>query len=97
MKIKRISIKDQFADDRITRVAGEKLRHVILEADGNGEKIEIDFSDVVIASTSFLDEGIAKLALEGWSKEKIDEQVHLKKIHRLDLKVLNQIRKSRGT
>ena len=91
-----INIKKDFKDDWITRVAGEKLRHMILEATQNGKKVEIDFIDVVIASTSFFDEGFGKLTEYGWTKESFDSNISLKNIHDRDLNLLREMCKNRG-
>lgn len=93
---KTIIIKNDFKDDYITRESGEKLRLIILENHKKNIITEIDFSDVIIASTSFFDESIAKLALEKWTKEQLDTFVILKDINPLDLNVLNKIRAFRN-
>lgn len=95
-KMRRILIKKEFAQDRISRAAGERLRLQILEAAQKNQTVEIDFKDTVIASTSFFDESIAKLAEEGWDDAKLGELVKLVGLHRLDLKVLDQVCKYRG-
>lgn len=83
----RINIGQKFADDFISREAGEKLRNLILETAEDGDSIEIDFGGKIIASTSFFDEGFAKLAEYGWTKEKL-LSIRLKNINERDLKVL---------
>jgi hypothetical protein len=89
--MRNINIKKEFPTDHITRAAGERLRELILEADANGESVTIDFSGVTIASTSFLDEGLAKLADLGWSAEKVAKQVSLKNLNPLDKRVLLKV------
>ncbi|MBI5299804.1 MAG: STAS-like domain-containing protein [Deltaproteobacteria bacterium] len=91
-----ISIKNDFSGDYITRVAGEKLRKIILEADLKNQKIEINFSGVTIASTSFFDEGFAKLNDSGWTMEKLKTQIILKNIKPKDHYVLLEMCKNRG-
>lgn len=95
-EVKQIIIKHEFPQDYITRVAGERLRNTILESRKMGEPIEIDFSGLKIASTSFFDEAIAKLADEGWDEKSFSEFIKIKGIHRLDLKVLKQVCEYRG-
>ena len=95
MKTSTVIIKKDFKEDYISREAGEKLRLMILENYKNNIITEIDFTDVIIASTSFFDESIAKLALEEWSKEQVDTFVLFKNINKLDLDVLNKIREYR--
>jgi hypothetical protein len=92
----KISIKETFKDDYISRVAGEKLRHAIEEAYQNNESIELDFSNVTIASTSFFDEGIAKLALEGWDRAQFNDRVTLRGMNARDQKVMEKMCEFRG-
>lgn len=88
-----ILIKEEFKDDFTTRVAGERLRKLILSAD---EAITLDFSDLKIASASFFDEGLAKLVEEGWKKVNFEEKLILKNIYKMDLKLLVSTCKVRG-
>ncbi|MEK6704548.1 MAG: DUF4325 domain-containing protein [Bdellovibrionota bacterium] len=68
--MKKIKIKEEYKEDYITRAAGERLRTAILDARQNGEDcIWLDFGGVIIGSTSFFDEAIAKLGEEGWDSE----------------------------
>jgi hypothetical protein len=62
----------------------------------NGKKVEIDFSDVIIASTSFFDEGFGKLTEHGWTKNTFDSLISLKNINDRDLSVLREMCKNRG-
>lgn len=86
----RIDIPSTFPEDRVSRTSGERLRSLIIESASKGP-VTIDFQGVRIASTSFLDEGIAKLADEGWSFEKARKEVLLKGIDSFDLQILNQL------
>jgi len=92
----KINIKAKFKDDWMTRIAGERLRNMILKAAEGGNKVEIDFSDIVIASTSFFDEGFGKLNEFGWTKAKFDSLISLKNINKRDLAVLTEMCKNRG-
>lgn len=91
-----INIKKEFAGDWISREAGERLRKMIVERMGKNKKLEIDFSNVVIASTSFFDEGIAKLSEEGWTKEDLHSHIRFKNLHYKDRAVLDELCKNRG-
>jgi hypothetical protein len=93
--MKTIIIKNEFSDDNITRAAGERLRHIILDATRDNGQIEIDFSDTVIASTSFFDEGFAKLAEHGWTEEMLLSRITLKNIHHKDEEILREMFKNR--
>jgi hypothetical protein len=89
-----ILVKEIFKDDYLTRVAGEKLRNIILENFKKNIKTRLDFSDLIIASVSFFDEGIAKLKKqEKWTIEKINGFVILKNINKNDNKVLQGLLK----
>ncbi len=86
----------EFKQDYISPAAGEKLRTRILDARQSGEKVVIDFSGVVIASTSFFDEGFAKLAEHGWSKDMFDSFLELRGLNHLDRKVFDEMCRNRG-
>ncbi len=87
----RIHIPTEFADDRVTRPAGERLRQLILAQASDNTPLEIDFDNVVIASTSFFDEGFAKLGLEGWSRAQFESRLVLVAMNRFDRRVLERV------
>jgi len=93
--MKKITIKNEFSNDNITRVAGERLRHMILDATKEGASIEIDFSGTMIASTSFFDEGFGKLTQHGWTEETLSSKIVLKDIHHKDEEILREMFKNR--
>lgn len=88
-----INIREEFKEDYTTRIAGERLRNMILNSK---EKIILNFSEIKIASASFFDEGIAKLALEGWTTQKLRELVAFEHLYSMDQKLLEQVCKARG-
>lgn len=88
-----IKIKEHFIDDYTSREAGEKLRQLILH---NPKPIEIDFSELKIASASFFDEGLAKLAQEGWDSKMFNASLRLIGLFTLDAKLLIQTCHHRG-
>jgi len=92
----KINIKKDFSDDWITRKAGERLRNMILESDKKGEVVEICFEKMTLASTSFFDEGFAKLADEGWSLHDLKSKIKFIDIDERDWKVLTEMCKHRG-
>lgn len=94
--MKKIKIKKDFKDDYITRAAGERLRLLIETVAIQNEKMEIDFGGIVIASTSFFDEGFAKLALIGWDKKKMARHVVLKNLNPRDAQVMEKMCEFRG-
>lgn len=94
--MKIIQIKKEFRNDYISREAGERLRQMILQVIKNKETVEIDFGGLLVASTSFFDEGFAKLALEGWSKENFDSHIQLKGVNPKDHEILKKLCLNRG-
>lgn len=92
----KVSIKKEFSDDYISRTAGERLREMILAAAKKSEVIEIDFSEITIASTSFFDEAFGKLAQEGWDQQKFNSSVKLKNIKSRDEDLLRSLGEYRG-
>lgn len=91
----KISIKKDFSDDAVTREAGERLRKRIADILRSGEKLDLDFSGCLIASTSFFDEGIAKLADEGFQSDTILRLLTITHIHPRDLELLDDLCKRR--
>lgn len=94
--MRKIVIKDEFSEDNITREAGEKLRNMILDATKEGGSVEIDFSGIAIASTSFFDEGFAKLTQHGWTEETLSSRIVLKDIHHKDEEILKEMFNNRA-
>ena len=90
---KTIVIKEKFANDYTTRQAGERLKSIIMESSG---KIELDFIELKVASTSFFDEAIGKLSEEGNSGKEILKKIVISHIHELDYELLSQVCQSRG-
>lgn len=89
--MKKIIIKNEFKDDYISRAAGEKLRLMIEDCVSQNKSIELDFTDVTIASTSFFDEGIAKLALNGWDSKRLHQFIKFKNLNPRDFKVMDKM------
>lgn len=89
--MKKTVIREMFKDDYISRVAGEKLRLLIEAACQAGEKIDIDFAGVIVASTSFFDEGIAKLAESGWDKKRLEQFVTFTHLDPRDREVMEKM------
>jgi len=98
-KMKTIQIKKDFASDYISRVAGERLREIILKESSIKTPLTLNFKDLKIASTSFFDEAFAKLTDEGWDWKDLLKRVHLKNIYKKDLELLSYMctqRKMKG-
>lgn len=89
----KILIQKEFRDDFTTRVAGERLREMII---GTDEKITLDFKNLKVASASFFDEGLAKLSEEGWDSKKAKTQLKFKNMFDRDKELLRSVCSSRG-
>lgn len=96
MKKNKINIKSVFKDDYITRAAGERLRNMILKSISENKKVELDFTDLMIASTSFFDEAIAKLIDHGWNRDQLIENILFKNLHPKDKMVMEKMCLYRG-
>jgi hypothetical protein len=92
----KITIREEFKKDYISREAGEELRKKIISAIENQEMLVLDFSELVVASTSFFDEGIAKLVEDKINPDQFKEFVTIKDLNRNDQKVLDQVTQYRG-
>lgn len=91
-----ILIREFFKDDYISRQAGEKLRFMIVNAIKSKKKLVLDFNDLIVASTSFFDEGFAKLVDEKINVKDFIDYVVLKDLNKNDFKVLKQVSDYRG-
>ena len=90
----KINLKDKYEKKTITRKDGEQISKMILEAWDNQDKITIDFSNILIASVSFLDEAFGKLAFE-YPKEDLTKKLAFKNLEQYDRALLNDILISR--
>ena len=88
---KRIDIRKEFAEDWLTREAGERLREMILAATKGSKRVELDFGKAIIASTSFFDEGIAKLADHGWTWRLLDKKIAFLNMHPRDRETMKTL------
>ena len=91
----RIAVADVCGGDLVYRVEGARLRAAIEAAWPSGETIEIDFANLRIASASFLDEGVAQMALER-PLDEIRARLSVVNITAPDRRLLNQLLASRG-
>lgn len=94
--MRTISIKQSFADDHISRAAGERLRLMLEAAHRAGETIELDFTGLKVGSTSFFDEGLAKLNDAGWDRQRLEQVVQFKGLYHGDRKILETVCTLRG-
>lgn len=91
----KIIIRDSFKEDYISRQAGEKLRLMIIQAIKEKSELILDFDKLVVASTSFFDEGIAKLVDTEVTTEQFLKFIKLINLNKNDSKVLKQVNEYR--
>ena len=91
----RISITVVCGEDLVYRTDGARLRAAIDAAWNAGETVEVDFANLRIASASFLDEGIAHIALVR-SLEEIRTRLRVVNITAPDRRLLNDLLGSRA-
>ena len=78
----------------ITRQDGELIYNIISEAWNNENKIVVDFSNILIASVSFLDEAFGKLAFDH-SLDNLKNRLSFENMEHYDRALLNDILISR--
>jgi hypothetical protein len=78
----------------VTRDDGEKLNKILGEKWDEASSFDIDFNNVLVASVSFMDEAIGKLALK-YTKEDLKKKIKVKNILDYDRALLNDILQSR--
>ncbi len=89
-----IVLKDACGKQTITREDGQIVNDMIINAWANENKIKIDFSNILIASVSFLDEAFGKLAFY-FSKEVLQNKLSFENMEEFDRALLNDIFMSR--
>lgn len=91
----RIAITDICGGDLVYRTEGARLRAAIEAAWASPGPIEVDFANLRIASASFLDEGIAHIALDR-SVDEIRARLSVVNITAPDRRLLNDLLASRA-
>lgn len=89
-----INLKEKCVKRTITRKDGELIYKLISEAWNREKKIIIDFSYILIASVSFLDEAFGKLAFDH-SLEELKQRLAFENMEDYDRALLNDILISR--
>lgn len=89
-----IDLKKECGKKTITRQDGDAINKMILEAWDKEEKITINFSNILIASVSFLDEAFGQLTFEH-PKKKLMEKLFFNNMQEYDRALLNDILISR--
>lgn len=89
-----IKIKQICKKNLVTREDGMVIHNLILDKWNKFDQIEIDFGNILIASVSFLDEALGKLASD-LDVNEIRRKIHLKNIQDFDRNLVNTISISR--
>jgi hypothetical protein len=93
--VPRLEVEAICGATRVSRADGAKLRRAIESAWDAGETIEVDFGGSVIASVSFLDEGIGLLARR-FPLEVLKRRLRMIRLSEPDRALLNSILVSRA-
>lgn len=90
----RINLKEKCEKRTVTREDGELIYKLISDAWNKTEKVTVDFSNILIASVSFLDESFGKLAFEH-NLEELKQKLSFENMEKYDRALLNDILISR--
>lgn len=88
--MRHLRVGDVCPESRVFRVDGQHLRAAIESAWAEDSPVELDFDNELIASISFLDEGIAALFVD-YDAEGIRERLHITNLTASDRKMLNEL------
>jgi hypothetical protein len=91
----KIRVRDVCKESRVFREDGVRLRHAIEEGWLRADTVEVDFEQIRIASASFLDEGIAVLALR-LSLDEIKRKLRVVNLTEPDRRLLNELTLARA-
>ena len=89
-----INLKERCGKQTITREDGEQINKLIVDAWDRESKITIDFSNILIASVSFLDEAFGKLTFN-YAKDHLKQKLSFDNLEAYDRALLNDIILSR--
>ena len=92
--MKIINLKRECGKKTITRKDGEHIKFLITDSWEKEKKITIDFSNLLVASVSFIDEAFGKLAFN-FRKEELTQKLSFENIKDYDKALLNDILISR--
>ena len=90
----KINLKKERGTQTITREDGLVIAKKLMKAIEEGDKVVIDFDNILIASVSFFDEAFGKLAFK-YSRETLVKKLSFKNIEEYDRALLNDILISR--
>jgi len=90
----KINLKEICGKQTITRKDGQIINDMIVDAWEKEDKITIEFSNILIASVSFLDEAFGKLAFK-YPKDILVKKLSFENMEEYDRALLNDILISR--
>jgi hypothetical protein len=90
----KINIKDIAGKNTVTRENGERIYSIVREQWEKEDRIILDFTSLVIASVSFMDEAFGQLALD-YSREELQKKLQFKNMDENDRALLNSVILSR--
>lgn len=90
----RINVNKEYGKQTVSREDGRIVAERLICALDKEDRIEIDFSNILIASVSFFDEAFGKLAFE-YPKEVLATKLVFENIEPFDKALLNDILISR--
>lgn len=93
--VTKIKVSDICGTHTLTRADGKLLNNLIVGHWVKSNVIEIDFSNAIVASVSFLDEAIGQL-IARFSRKDISAKLKLIRISQFDKKLLNDIVSARS-
>ena len=93
--VTKIKVSDICGTHTLTRADGKLLNNLIVGHWAKSNVIEIDFSNAIVASVSFLDEAIGQLVAR-FSRKDISAKLKLARISQFDKKLLNDIVSARS-
>ena len=90
----RINLKNEYGKQTVSREDGKIFADRLIKEMETADKIEIDFSNILIASVSFFDEAFGKLAFK-YPRETLAKKLAFENIEDFDRALLNDILISR--
>lgn len=85
-----INVNEICGRNIVTRDDGQVIRNLIDSYWNQSDKIKLDFGNILVASVSFLDEAIGKLALT-YSRQELASKIEFLNIQEFDRALVNDI------
>lgn len=85
-----INVNETCGKNKVTRGDGEVIRNLIIAYWDQSAKIRLDFGNILVASVSFLDEAIGKLAMT-YTRQELASKIGFLNIQEFDRALVNDI------